>query len=138
MQQCYLDLLSHCEVMPGLSRQAIGLRGLSLSNDQKFFVQEEKFVFSSSFFFILLFRMQSNGQARIIFADCLLSRCIAIYWIPMRSYLTRLQDRSGKPKSLTMAPTIYPRLPSAMKRIRTKQRFGFHVKANKHAPLSGP
>lgn len=137
MRQCYLDLLSHCGVMPRLSRQAIGLRGLSLSNDQKSFVQEEKFVFPPHSF-SLLFRMQSNGQARIIFADCLLSRCIVIYWIPMRSYLTRLQDRNGKPKSLTMAPTIYPRLPSAMKRIRTKQRFGFHVKANKHAPLSGP
>jgi len=35
-------------------------------------------------------------------------------------YLARLQDRCGKPKSFTMAPTIYPRLLSSMKGIRHK------------------
>lgn len=120
MRQCYLDLLSHCGVVLGLSRQAIGLRGLPLSNDEKSFIRQEKFLFFPPLYFALLFRMQLSGQTRILFADSLFPCCITIDWTSMRSYLTRLQDRCGKPKSFTTAPTIYPRLPSAMKGIRHK------------------
>jgi len=60
------------------------------------------------------------GKARILFADSLFPCCITIDWISMKNYLTRLQNRCGKPKSFTMAPTIYPRLPSVMKGIRHK------------------
>ncbi|KYN32955.1 Pancreatic lipase-related protein 1 [Trachymyrmex septentrionalis] len=79
-------------VVPGLSRQAIGLRA--------FFVQEEKFLFSSSLSLSLCLSLEN-----------------AIKW---HDYLARLQDRCGKPKSFTMAPTIYPRLLSSMKGIRHK------------------
>lgn len=98
--------LSHCRVVPELSRQAIGLRGLPLSNDEKSFVREEKSVFSTS---LLCPALQSaiKWAARFLFADFPPPHCIAIDCISTRiSYLTRLQDRCGKSKSFTMAPTI--------------------------------
>lgn len=118
MRQCYLDLLSHCRVVPGLSRQAIGLRAFLWTTRNPSCKRKNLFFPPLSLAFLL--SMQSNGQARILFADSFLPRSVAIDWISTRSYLARLQDRCGKPKSFTMAPTIYPRLPSSMKGIRHK------------------
>lgn len=104
----------------GIESSSNRVKGPSFVEQREILHTRGKICFFSPLYFALLFGMQSNGQARMLLADSLLPRCIAIDWISMRNYLTRLRDRCGKPTSFTMAPTIYPRLPSVMKGIRHK------------------